>query len=462
VQRLRSAGSEHIEDQEIFRRLSIVPGTTRFVTTALQESTLVRVRGAVPAVRPDRTYRAGARHPIGYVDSNPDGDDGDPLTDYDLIGSEQRRTGLFALHASDDVHFLCIPPPARDRDLGASVLVVAARVCQDLRAMLIVDPPAAWAGCDDALSGRRELDLQTDHALMCFPRILAFDRLRGRYETFANGGAVAGVLARMDEQRSPWQPGPDDELLLRPGTRAARLLTDAERSRLAAHGINSLQSLRTAGERRLSLRTLAGGTGRSADSSLLTSRRRALLVMSSIERGTRWAVFDAADRSVWYKLARQVHDFLQPLADAGLFGAGDAADACYVVCDERVNTAHDVSEGRVNLLVGLRSGRPGEYFSFMVSHSAAGSRVRPARANRLPPGTRMSVSARADDVEAGADDTQRQRTLAQALFGYHTEPRPTPSAPRSSRPAEAAPSGRRDLDLIARFDRDLGGGGQRF
>ena len=44
------------------------------------------------------------------------------------------------------------------------------------------------------------------------------------------------------------------------------------------------------------LRTLAGGTGRSAESSLLTSRRRALLVMSSIERGTRWAVFDAGDR----------------------------------------------------------------------------------------------------------------------------------------------------------------------
>jgi phage tail sheath protein FI len=430
VQRVRSAGSEHIEDQEIFRRLSIVPGTTRFVSNALQESTLVRVRGAVPAVRPDRTYRAGARHPIGYIGSNPDGDDGDALTDYDLIGSEQRGTGLFALHASDDVHFLCIPPPARDRDVGPSVLVVAARVCQDLRAMLIVDPPAAWTTCDDALRGLRELDLQTDHALMCFPRVLAFDRLRGRYETFANGGAVAGVLARMDEQRSPWHPGPDDELLLRPGTRAALVLTDAERSRLAAHGINPLQSLRTAGERRLSLRTLAGGTGRSADSSLLTSRRRTLLVMGSIERGTRWAVFDAGDRNVWYKITRQVQDFLRPLAEAGLFGAGDAADACYVVCDDRVNTAHDMNEGCVNLLVGLRSGRAGEYFSFMVSHSNAGSRVRPARANRLPAGTRMTVGDRAEEV--AVDDTQRQRTLAQALFGYYTEPRPAPAAPQSS------------------------------
>ena len=462
LQRVRSAGSEHIEDQEIFRRLSIVPGTTRFVATALQESTLVRVRGSVPAARPDRTYRAGARHPIGYVDSNPDGDDGDALTDYDLIGSEQRGTGLFALRASDDVHFLCIPPPARDRDVGPSVLVVAARFARELRAMLIVDPPATWATCDDALSGMRELDLQSDHALMCFPRVLAFDRLRGRYETFANGGAVAGVLARMDEQRSPWHPGPDDELLLRPGTRAALLLTDAERSRLAAHGVNPLQSLRTAGERRLPLRTLAGGTGRSAESSLLTSRRRALLVMSSIERGTRWALFDAGDRGAWHKITRQVQDFLQPLAEAGIFGAGGPADAFYVVCDERVNTPHDVSEGRVNLLVGLRSGGAGEYFSFMVSHSAAGSCVRPAQASRLPPGTRMTVDLRAEAVDVHGEEAQQQRTLAQALFGYYTEPRPAPSDALASLPPKAASARRRDRDLVARFDRDLDGGGQRF
>jgi len=30
------------------------------------------------------------------------------------------------------------------------------------------------------------------------------------------------------------------------------------------------------------------------------------------------------------------------------------------------------------------------------------------------------------------DDTQRQRTLAQALFGYYTEPRPAAPVPQSS------------------------------
>jgi hypothetical protein len=460
VQRVRSIGSEHIEDQEIFRRLSIVPGTTRFVATALQESTLVRVRGPVPSVRPDRTYRAGARHPIGYIDSNPDGDDGEPLTDYDLIGSRERGTGLFALRASDDIHFLCIPPPERERDVGPGVLVVAARLCQDLRAMLVVDPPAAWDTCEEALKGLRELDFQSDQALMCFPRILAFDRLRGRYESFANCGAAAGVLARLDEQRSPWQPGQDDELLLRPGTRPILVLNEAERARLAAHGINPLQSLRTANAQPLPLRTLAGGAGRNADSSLLTPRRRELLIMSSIERGTRWAVFEAGDRNVWHKVTRQVNDFLQPLAAAGLFGPDAPDDACYVACDERVNPEQEVREGRVSVLVGLRSARTGEYQSFLVTHSRDGSRVRPARSNRLAPGTRMRVEGLGDEVLE--QETRRNRTLAQELFGHYSEPRPAPSAPVPAPRPEAAATGRRDLDAITRFYRELGSRGERF
>ena len=39
------------------------------------------------------------------------GDDGGPLTDYDLIGSAERGTGLFALRAVDDLHFLCVGTP---------------------------------------------------------------------------------------------------------------------------------------------------------------------------------------------------------------------------------------------------------------------------------------------------------------------------------------------------------------
>jgi hypothetical protein len=264
----------------------------------------------------------------------------------------------------------------------------------------------------------------------------------------------------MDEQRSPWEAGPDQEILLRPGARPAHFCTDAERHSLAAHGINALQSLRTASPRALPLRTLAGGTAASADQALLTPQRRRLLLMGSIERGTRWVVFEVAERNVWQKVERQVQAFLRPLAASGVFGPQSAADHCQVVCDERVNGPEDVAAGRVNILVSVPSGRPGHYQSFLVTHSRDGSRVRPARSNLLPAGTLMTVEGLPAQVPA--EDTQRQRTLAQELFGHYREPRAAPSVATESRSPEPAAAGRLDPESIARVHRDFGSRLQRF
>ena len=440
VQRLRAAGSEHIEDQEIFRRVSVAPDTARYVATALQESTLVRVRGSVPSRRPERTFRAGSRHPIGYVDSNPDGDDGGPLTDYDIIGSQQRATGLFALRGTDFINFLCVPPLDRERDLGPSALVVATRLCRDLRALLIVDPPAEWGDPGEALRGLRELALQTEDALMCFPRVLAYDRLRGRYETFANCGAVAGVLARLEEQRPWWRPGPDEEILLRPGTRPVRMLNDSERTRLAMHGINPLQSLRAANPRPLPLRTLAQGAAASTDGGWLTARRRWLQLMNSLERGTRWVLYDVRDRNSWSRMRGQAETFLKPLADSGLFGDGPADSAFHVICDERLNTDHDLAAGQVHMLVSVRASRPSEYRSFLITHGAHGSRVRPVRSNVLPAGVRFSIMTAA--AEEGAVDVVLEQDVtvdAEAPPLCETLPRSPSSSDDPTTPVETLP-----------------------
>jgi len=462
VQRVRARGSEHIEDQEIFRRLSVVPGTTRHVANALQESMLVRVRGDVPSARPDRTFRPGARHPIGYVDSNPDGDDGGPLTDYDLIGSAERGTGLFALRSVEDLHFLCLPPPARDRDLGPSVLLVAEQFCRDKRALLLVDPPAHWATCDDVLQGLRELAFRSEYALMCFPRVQAYDRLRGRYEPFANSAAVAGALARMDAHRSPWEGGPDEQILMRPGTRPLHILSDADCQRLNAHGVNPLYALRSNVSSTMPLKTLARGSGAGPDSSLLTARRRQLLVVNSIEQGTRWARFEGRDRNTWPRLTRQVRTFLLGLTATGAFGKGAEMQHCEVVCDERINNEVDLHNGAVNCLVSLPSLRAGEFRSFLIMHRHEGTVVRAVKSMQVPAGTRMTVhepaSAQAED--AALEDTARRRTLAQELFAPMPDQRP---AAASAFPvSEAAAARRRDLNLIAGLHAEPERRGERF
>jgi hypothetical protein len=381
VQRVRSPGSERIELQETFRALSIDPASPRYVGAALLESNLVRLRGEVPAVRPDRTLMPGTNLPVGYVSSNPDGDDGRPITDYDVIGSATRRSGLFALDDCDEIAFLYIPPLTRTADVGVSTVLVAAKFCRQRRAMLIVDPPAAWDSPAEAVRGLKALNFHSDHALMFFPRIATTDRLRGRTETFGNGGAVAGLLSRTGESVSAAIAAKDPEPLLRAGVRLAREVPSADRWSLAAHGVNVLQAVRSAERERPPLRTLACGASASSDWSYLSQRRFALFVINAIERGTRWCVLRPGDPTIWERVAAQVRRFLGELQSAGAFASVPSDQAFYVICDERIN---DASELRVvNILVQFAAMHAGQYHSFMISHSISGATVRPVAVNRL-------------------------------------------------------------------------------
>lgn len=381
VQRVRAPGSERIELQETFRALSIDPVSPRFVAGALLESSLVRVRGEVPATRPDRTPMPGTNLPVGYVSSNPDGDDGRPITDYDVIGSATRRSGLFALEGVDELAFLYIPPLTRTTDIGVSTVLVAAKFCRQRRAMLILDPPAVWDSAAEAVRGLKRLNFHSDHALMFFPRIAATDRLRARIETFGNGGAVAGLLSRSGEAVSAAIAAKDPEPLLRAGARLAREVMPADRWSLSAHGVNVLQAVRSADRERPPLRTLACGASASSDWSYLSQRRFALFVINSIERGTRWCVLRPGDSTVWTGVAAQVRRFLGELQSAGAFASVPPDQAFSVICDERINEMSDAH--LVNILVQFAATHAGEYHSFMVSHSVNGASVRPVVVNRL-------------------------------------------------------------------------------
>jgi phage tail sheath protein FI len=382
VQRVRTAGSEAIEDQEIFRRISVKPGSDRFVADVLRDSRLVRVQGSVPVERPTRTPAANAAV-IGYTPSNPDGDDGGPISDYDIIGSAQAGTGIFALHAAPDINLLCIPPLTREQDVGLSTLLVAGRFCRDRRAILIVDPPSTWASSAAALDGMRHWPFRSEDAAMFFPRVVAFDRLRGRFELFAPCGVAAGMIARCDEKWPVWAAAEGDDAILRPGLRPAWTINNADRSRLANAGINLLQSVRIAPKFAASPRTLAAGAAAVSDWRFLSACRLALFVMTCIERGTRWMLFERNSQSTWLMAKAQVEAFLDSLYAEGAF-AGRTGEASYfVVCDDRINNEETMRAGKINLAFGFAASKAGEYHGFLVTHQAGSSRARPISVNRF-------------------------------------------------------------------------------
>jgi uncharacterized protein len=382
VQRLAAAGSERVQEQEILRNLSIDPGSARFVVDVLQASALARVAGPVPTSRPDPTGVGPTGAVVGYVLANADGDDGGPLSDYDIIGSQPRRSGIFAL--GPDTHFdlLYIPPLTRDQDPGMSTLLVAARFCRARRALQIVDPPQSWNGPQEALDGLAAWPFRSDDAAMFFPRLVAFDKLRNRMATFAPGAAAAGMLARSDNMRGPWQHLAEPEPALRPTLKPAVVVAAADSERLAQAGINTLAPLRPGPGRRAASCTLTPGVSASADGRYLAARRLALQLANSIERGTRWVLTASNTPQTWERAGVQVEQFLDALRAQGAFAEGGFEDCCQVVWDERVNRASTIATGAVNLLFGYALQQPGVLQYWLLTHHPAGTRIRPVSINR--------------------------------------------------------------------------------
>lgn len=384
LQRVRSSGSERVEDQEIFRRVSLLPAAERFLGHVLSGSGLARLIEPLPGERPDRSGSAGL--PVGYTFSNSDGDDGGPLLDYDLIGSAAGGTGLFALR-NEEFDFLCVPPLTRDQDVGLGTLLVATRLCRERHALLFVDPPSGWSSAQQAIECMRTWPFRSDSAVMCYPRVRAFDPLRGREEIFASCGAAAGLLSRAEETHAYHPTG--DEWLLRLGLRPAVEVSDAQRIRLAQSGINALLAAKATDASAVSARTLAAGGGGSADWTYLSARRLALSIAASIERGTRWVLIEQNNPATWSRVRRLVDSFLETLAGQGAFAGASRAERYFVVCDERINDSAAVAAGRVNVLFGIAARRAGEFDTWLVSHDAVASRARAVSVNRLAAGVRI-------------------------------------------------------------------------
>jgi phage tail sheath protein FI len=381
VQRVRTPGSEHIEDQEIYRRVSISGESPRTIAGVLAESALVRIAGELPRVRPEPTPRQDPRGIAGYVLSGTDADDGAPLTDYDIIGSATRGTGLFSLDAAGGFNFLCIPPLSREVDVGASTLLVANRFCRERRAILFVDPPLGWDSAVKALAEMRHWVLPSDSACMYFPRLLGYDKLRGRFEAFAPSGAVTGMLSRASEHWPVWTAACGDEAIVRPGLRLACAVDGDQRHRLAAAGVNTVQAVRRPARDLPKACTLAGPGAVDPDWRSLASRRFAQLVVNSIERGTRWMVFEPNESATWRRATAQLRDFMETLEQRGAFSERERGDRWFVLCDERLNRERHREQGIVNVLVGIPATRPGGFHAWLVSHRAGGSRVQTVSPN---------------------------------------------------------------------------------
>jgi phage tail sheath protein FI len=367
---------------EVFRNLSVVAGNVRQVDRVLQnESTLVRMSGALPAARPGAHADPTPEHPL-WDDNDTNtavadagrAIDGGTLGDNDFTGPglEDAKQGLFALRKADLFNLLCIPPYTAAGNTNPALISAATAYCQKRRAMMIVDPPAEWNDKDDAKDHLDEhITTKSSYAALFFPRLRQPNPLRnGQFEDFAPCGAVAGVMARTDADRGVWKA---------PAGLAANLvgvpqlsvpLTDNENGELNPLGINCLRARPAAGRVVWGARTLEGDDRTPSDWKYIPVRRTALFIEESLYRGMQWVVFEPNDEPLWAQIRLNAGAFMHNLFRQGAFQGQSPKDAYFVKCDKETTTQNDINLGIVNIIVGFAPLKPAEFVVIKLQQMA--------------------------------------------------------------------------------------------
>jgi phage tail sheath protein FI len=294
-----------------------------------------------------------------------------------LLGDPLQGTGIYALDHVDLFNLLCIPPDPADAtyDQLQPLYQAAAVYCQKRRAMLILDPPAAWS--DHARQGHFDkiqpaaLGIggpeEARNCAVYFPRIKKFDPATEEVAVFAACGAIAGIFAATDNSNGVWKAPAGIEAGIVGIAGLEFDLTDGQSGQLNPLGINSLRDFPTAGPVIWGARTLRGADVFSDDYKYVPVRRLALYIEESLYRGSKFAVFEPNDEALWSKLRLAIGAFMADLVRQG------ACYGYYVTCDRTTTTLDDIDRGVVNIQIGFAPVKPAEFVVLRIQQLAGQS-----------------------------------------------------------------------------------------
>jgi phage tail sheath protein FI len=359
---------------ERFVNLSIKEGPRRVDRVLDVESNFIRVQQKndgspdLPNARPTEKKDAPLK----------DGVDSDVLKKDDIVGKESTKTGLYSLETVDLFNLLCIPPDVREGDTLTEVYAEAMKYCAKRRAMLIVDPPAAWGkkkgeAASEAKKKLKDLKLtgvEARNAALFFPRVkMADEKREGQLDTFVPCGIIAGKMAQNDAQNGVWAACAGIDASLN-GIRGLEVdLTDADNGDLNPVGINCLRTFPVVGQVIWGARTLRGADQLSDEYKYISVRRVALYIEESLYRGLKWCVFKSNDEPLWSQIRLNVGAFMHNLYRQGAF-QGDKKDAYFVKCDKETTTQDHINRGIVNIWVGFAPLKPAEFVILYLQQMA--------------------------------------------------------------------------------------------
>lgn len=202
---------------------------------------------------------------------------------------------------------------------------------------------------------------------MYVPRVQVPQSLKkAPLHTISASGAMAGVLARTDQQRGVWKSPAGTEAILHGIQGIEQTLTQPEMGQLTKLGINPIRQTSPSQFVAWGARTLAP----TREWQYLSVRRLGLFLESSIQQGLWRVVGEPNDEALWTHIRQTIEIFLQSLFRQGAIQGQKSQEAYFVKCGRDTISASDQTAGIVNIMIGFAPLKPAEFMILNIQQKA--------------------------------------------------------------------------------------------
>jgi len=218
----------------------------------------------------------------------------------------------------------------------------------------------------------------TSYAAVYYPQVVISDPTQTSASVnsilqVGAGGAVAGIYAATDTSRGVFKApaGLQTRIAGTVGVAASLTMANLDSLNSSSAPVNAIRYIPGSGVVVMGARTLQPGF-----STRYVPVRRTLIYLEKALRDlTQFAIFEPNDTRLWARINGVVSNFLTSFwRQGGLSGTTPGA-AFFVKCDSDINTPTSISNGFVNIQVGVALQNPAEFIIINIGQFDGGATV---------------------------------------------------------------------------------------
>lgn len=181
--------------------------------------------------------------------------------------------------------------------------------------------------------------------------------------------AIAGIYAQVDMSRGVWKAPANVSLSSFIGLTTT--ISQAEQDQMnvdptTGKSVNAIRMFPGVGILVWGARTLAANDN---EWRYVSVRRFSMMVEESCKKSTQQFVFEPNDANTWAAIKGMIENFLIQQWQAGALAGAKPEEAYFVRCGlGETMTAQDITEGRLNVEIGMAVVRPAEFIITRFSH----------------------------------------------------------------------------------------------